>query len=281
MVAVVNLVSFYYGPFLHISGWIAEINSVKVSISRIEEIMSMETEQCDNDTSDIKKDISSVADLRMEAHGIAFSYNESKTAILNGLNFTASKGEIIAVVGENGSGKSTFLKILMGFYQPERGYIRAEVNGTMYDGIQLRDHIAYDPSDVALFAGSLQENICMASSYDVERLSQAARYAKLDQFIEEKGMQYKLDSYGKNLSSGQKRKVSLARIFYSDRNILILDEPTANLDEQSIEEFWSSMEKMRETKICIIVTHDQAIISRCGRVFSLIDKKLVEVIKNV
>ena len=114
LIAVVNLVSFFYGPFLHISGWMAEVNEVKVSANRIGEILSMPTE---NSTQTAKPAVQNAGSAALTAKDLSFAYDEEKV-ILSHAETQVHTGEIVALTGENGSGKSTFTKLLIGFYTP-------------------------------------------------------------------------------------------------------------------------------------------------------------------
>ena len=114
----------------------------------------------------------------------------------------------------------------------------------------------------------------MGDAWDEERFQRTIRAVHLEAFYEEKGADFLLESGGKNLSSGQIRRVSLARALYRDRDILLFDEPTVNLDAESIEAFWHNVERLKADRICLIVTHDPRIVALCDVVYSLEEGRL-------
>lgn len=270
LIAVVNLVSFFYGPFLHISGWMAEVNEVKVSTNRIGEILSMPTE---NSTQTAKPAVQNAGSAALTAKDLSFAYDEEKV-ILSHAETQVHTGEIVALTGENGSGKSTLTKLLIGFYTPTGGEVELKIGNKTVHGAEIRNYLSYDSGFVSVFAGTLKENICMDQPFDEKKFRKAVDLANLTEFVNEKTAEYEIEPEGKNLSSGQRRKVALARIFYDDRPVFVLDEPTANLDKASAEGMFEALKQVCKDKICIIVTHDAFISEKCDRVLHLNDKKV-------
>lgn len=270
LIAVVNLVSFFYGPFLHISGWMAEVNEVKVSANRIGEILSMPTE---NSTQTAKPAVQNAGSAALTAKDLSFAYDEEKV-ILSHAETQVHTGEIVALTGENGSGKSTFTKLLIGFYTPTGGEVELKIGNKTVHGAEIRNYLSYDSGFVSVFAGTLKENICMDQPFDEKKFRKAVELANLTEFVNEKTADYEIEPEGKNLSSGQRRKVALARIFYDDRPVFVLDEPTANLDKASAEGMFEALKQVCKDEICIIVTHDAFISEKCDRVLHLNNKKV-------
>lgn len=270
LIAVVNLVSFFYGPFLHISGWMAEVNEVKVSTNRIGEILSMPTEDT---TQTAKPSVQNAGDAALTAKDLSFAYDEEKV-ILSHAETQVHTGEIVALTGENGSGKSTLTKLLIGFYTPTGGEVELKIGNKTVHGAEIRNYLSYDSGFVSVFAGTLKENICMDQPFDEKKFRKAVELANLTEFVNEKTADYEIEPEGKNLSSGQRRKVALARIFYDDRPVFVLDEPTANLDKASAEGMFEALKQVCKDKICIIVTHDAFISEKCDRVLHLNNKKV-------
>ena len=141
-------------------------------------------------------------------------------------------------------------------------------------GAEIRNYLSYDSGFVSVFAGTLKENICMDQPFDEKKFRKAVELANLTKFVNEKTAEYEIEPEGKNLSSGQRRKVALARIFYDDRPVFVLDEPTANLDKASAEGMFEALKQVCKDKICIIVTHDAFISEKCDRVLHLNNKKV-------
>lgn len=268
LVAMVNLVSFYYGPFLHISRWVSDISSTRAAVQRIREILD---QQDDDRPLAAPADGQRIEEVRVE--DLTFAY-EGHPPVLRDVSALFAKGKVTAVVGESGSGKSTLLNNILGFYQPSAGRVLGVCgDGTVLTG-RLQNAIAYDSVNTSVLYGTLRENICMGDAWDEERFQKTIRAVHLEAFYEEKGADFLLESGGKNLSSGQIRRVSLARALYRDRDILLFDEPTVNLDAESIEAFWQNVERLKADRICLIVTHDPRIVALCDVVYSLEEGRL-------
>lgn len=270
LIAVVNLVSFFYGPFLHISGWISEINVAKSSAQRIQEVLGIPKEAGGGDP-DTMEPISAAplaeeAELRV-SH-LSFGYKEGRD-LFSDLHLQARPGEILAIDGKNGSGKSTLAKLLVGLYEPRQGSIALRVQNEQIGGKHLQQYITYDPGTPSLFQGTIQENICLDSPVDTDCFHEAVKLAGLEEVIAEKGPLFPIESGGKNLSSGQKRKICLARFFYHRKKVLLLDEPTSNLDAKSVEDFWKSLAQCVPGRICIVISHEKDTIDHCERVINL------------
>lgn len=270
LIAVVNLVSFFYGPFLHVSGWISEINAAKSSAQRIQEVLGIPKEAGGGDP-DTMEPISAAplaeeAELRV-SH-LSFGYKEGRD-LFSDLHLQARPGEILAIDGKNGSGKSTLAKLLVGLYEPRQGSIALRVQNEQIGGKYLRQYITYDPGTPSLFQGTIQENICLDSPVDAHRFHEAVALAGLLEMMAEKGPAFPVESGGTNLSSGQKRKICLARSFYHRRQVLLLDEPTSNLDVKSVEAFWKSLAHCVPGRICIVISHEKDTIDHCDRVINL------------
>lgn len=247
LIAVVNLVSFFFG-----------------------EILSMPTE---NSTQTAKPAVQNAGSAALTAKDLSFAYDEEKV-ILSHAETQVHTGEIVALTGENGSGKSTLTKLLIGFYTPTGGEVELKIGNKTVHGAEIRNYLSYDSGFVSVFAGTLKENICMDQPFDEKKFRKAVDLANLTEFVNEKTAEYEIEPEGKNLSSGQRRKVALARIFYDDRPVFVLDEPTANLDKASAEGMFEALKRVCKDKICITVTHDAFISEKCDRVLHLNNKKV-------
>ena len=209
----------------------------------------------------------------LTAKDLSFAYDEEKV-ILSHAETQVHTDEIVALTGENGSGKSTLTKLLIGFYTPTGGEVELKIGNKTVHGAEIRNYLSYDSGFVSVFAGTLKENICMDQPFDEKKFRKAVELANLTEFVNEKTADYEIEPEGKNLSSGQRRKVALARIFYDDRPVFVLDEPTANLDKASAEGMFEALKQVCKDKICIIVTHDAFISEKCDRVLHLNNKKV-------
>lgn len=161
---------------------------------------------------------------------VNFGYEEDKDVLKN-ININFKKGKSFAVVGGSGSGKSTLLKLILGYHHDYTGEL-------LLDGIPMReidldslyDQVSIIQQEVFLFDSSIMDNITMFRQFDAEKLHNAVVRAGLDKLIEEKGESYSCGEGGRNLSGGEKQRVSIARCLVRETPVLLMDEATAALD---------------------------------------------------
>lgn len=122
---------------------------------------------------------------RLTAKDLSFAYDEEKV-ILSHAETQVHTGEIVALTGENGSGKSTFTKLLIGFYTPTGGEVELKIGNKTVHGAEIRNYLSYDSGFVSVFAGTLKENICMDQPFDEKKFRKAVELANLTEFVNEK-----------------------------------------------------------------------------------------------
>ena len=189
--------------------------------------------------------------------------------VLKQISFKVTPGQKIALCGESGTGKSTLVSLLMRFYIPNKGKILFDgEDASIYDLKQLRRRIAYVSQEPELFTATIAENIRMnkAEASD-EEITQALHTAGLEKFIStlDGGINFMLDDKGANLSIGQKKRLSLARSLISNPDILIFDEPTAELDNETTHSLIKSLSPAIKGKTTFIITHDPVISEFCDK----------------
>lgn len=203
---------------------------------------------------------------------VDFSYN-GETPVLQDISFTINKGEMVALVGFSGAGKSTIAKLLPRFYDPSAGSIKidgADIKEASFES--LREQIGYVTQDNILFNRSVRENISFSrDSFTDERLHEAARVAHADKFIEDmpKGYDTLLSEAGTNISGGQKQRVSIARAIMKDPAILILDEATSSLDTESEAAIQEAIDEFVVGRTTIVIAHRLSTIQRADRIIVL------------
>lgn len=206
---------------------------------------------------------------------MSFSYNP-ENIIFSNINIKFPRNQIIGIVGKNGCGKSTLLKILLNLYTPQEGKVQYINNEKNNDPV-----IALVPSNQYIFSGTVKENICMSENIDQKRMVEAAKLANADSFIEQ--MEYKYDEQigdgGNSLSSGQAQRIALARAYYHNAKCIVLDEPTSNLDQISIDQFHSVIKEISKNCLCMIATHDKSTINICDKIL-LVDKSGIREIES-
>lgn len=278
--AVWQLIGQITGPARAVSGLIPQYYSMTASAERLEKLEFLDAEKADLN---IDWERLKASFTHISCDNVSFSY-ESKdsdgTTILSDLDFTIHKGDAIAITGQSGIGKSTFLKLLLGIYFPNEGSIT--VHGTDSSALLdagTRAMISYVPQGNFLMSGTIFDAVhfWQKDSMDKEKIRQACRIAEIDQAIEslELGYYSKLGEGGAGLSEGQLQRLAIARAIYSDKPILLLDEATSALDEQTEARVLENLRKLTDRTV-IIVTHRKAALDICNRVIEMENGRILE-----
>jgi ATP-binding cassette subfamily C protein len=206
----------------------------------------------------------------------------TKEPVLNGVNFELAPGESLAIVGPSGSGKSTLARILVGCLYPTAGKVR--LDGTElrnWDRRQFGECIGYLPQEVELFPGTIKENVCrMRDDLPDEKIYQATTLTDVHDVISHlpHGYETVLERSGAPLSGGQKQRIALARAFFGDPSLVVLDEPNSNLDAAGEQALTDTLQRAKEKRITVVVITqrpavlncmDKLLILRAGRVEAL------------
>ncbi len=214
-----------------------------------------------------------------ELHEAVFRYDDEGAPIVDVPAAAIQPGQRIAVLGINGSGKSTLLKLLSGLYSPDKG--RIMLDGTDISQIEPRDlrrHIGYLGQDVRLFAGTLRDNLNLTMlERDDTRLMEALEFSGLGQFVRAhpRGLDLTIGDNGAGLSIGQRQSLGWARLWLQDPTVVLLDEPTAALDQTLERTLVSRLENWLGTRTAIIATHRLPILSLTNRTMILQSGRLV------
>jgi ABC-type multidrug transport system fused ATPase/permease subunit len=209
---------------------------------------------------------------------VNFSYDSSRL-ILKDINLEISQGDIIAITGISGAGKTTLINLLLKFNYPQSGHIL--IDGSDINDIDsnwLRKQIGMVSQDVFLFNDTVENNIKYGNQLATrEQITQAATLAHIhDDIIQlPQGYQTKIGERGYELSAGQRQRISIARTILRNPSILILDEPSSALDEKTEKALTESILKENRTKTIILVSHRTTMLSIANRVIKLEDGKLV------
>ena len=209
---------------------------------------------------------------------VNFSYEDKK--ILNGIDLTVKKGEVIALVGMSGGGKSTLVNLLERFNDVSSGEISiGDTNIQDMDLKELRSNIALVSQDVFLFSDSIANNIHLGNlSRNISDVKQSADMANATTFIEGFPQQFdtQVGDLGGRLSGGEKQRISIARAFYKDAPILILDEATSALDTQSEIEVQKGLETLMKGRTAFVIAHRLSTIAKADRIIVLKEGKITE-----
>lgn len=272
--AMLELAGGITGMFLALGGYIAQLQSSLAGVDRIFELLSVEAEPeklITNETADNNSMI------RMEE--VDFCYQEDKI-ILNKTSFSVNLGEFAAFVGHSGSGKSTIIKLLLGFYSVPKGSIIIDGKSIgCYTLEELRDKIAYVPQEAYLFEGSIEGNIRYGRpGASHEEVTAAAKAAYAHEFILEQpdGYNTMVGESGVRLSGGQKQRISIARALLKNAPILLLDEATSSLDSESEELVQKAANVLIKGRTTIAVSHRLSSIEGADMIFVLDKGNVVE-----
>lgn len=209
---------------------------------------------------------------------VSFSYEEGKDSVVSGINLTIEKGKSYALVGSSGSGKSTLLNLIMNYYSNYSGQIcidDLEINEIDYNCIY--NLISVIQQDVYMFDDTLSNNIKLYKEYDKEELLKNIELAKLDTFVQEKGLDYSCGENGMFLSGGERQRVSIARALIKKTPIMLLDEATSALDNATANSIENTILDIRDITR-IIVTHklNEIILKKYDKIIMMKNGKIVE-----
>ena len=265
LIGVILLMSSY-GPVIALSNLSSNLLQTLASGERVLSLLAEEPEL---------KDVESAVDLkevsRIDVENVSFAYGEEQ--ILSDVSLSVKKGEILGIHGRSGSGKSTLLKLLMRFYDPKSGSIK--INGEILPNINtrsLRDNMAYITQQTYIFNETIEQNIRLARrDATLDEIMEAAKKASIHDFILSlpEGYQTKMTELGGNLSDGEKQRIGIARAFLHNAPIILLDEPTSNLDSLNEAMILKSLLNVKAEKLIILVSHRQSTMAICDQVIGI------------
>ena len=269
IIAAVMLSSRAVGPIAKVAALMIRYNQTMSSLRQLDGIMVQEGEF------ENKSNLPSRTKLEghITAEHLGFNYPDIEKPALYPFSMNVKPGENIAIIGRNGSGKSTFAKLMLGLFQPTQGSLR-------YDGLHqgqihpsdLRRNFGYLPQDIVLFHGSVKDNILFGTRQVTEyQLMRAVQLSGVSLFtdLESAGLDQQVGEGGKALSRGQRQAVALARAILNDPQILLLDEPTASLDARAEKLFIQSMMQTAKDRTLFLITHKMHLLQLVDRIIVL------------
>ncbi|HEX6727026.1 MAG TPA: ABC transporter ATP-binding protein [Nitrospira sp.] len=273
--AFVLFAGILIGPFSSAARVFAQVKEAQGATQRVFEILDAQPDICDQSGAQTLVTV----DGHVRVEGVTFSY-DARHPVLSNLSFEAKPGELVALVGPTGAGKTTVINLLHRFYDPTEGRITI-------DGKDLRQvtveswyrQVALVPQETILFGGTILDNIRYGNMAANEAVVlEASKAAHAHDFITglPEGYQTLVGEKGVNLSGGQRQRIAIARAILKNPRILLLDEATSSLDTESERLVQESLQRLMEGRTTFVVAHRLSTIQRADRILVLDKGKLVE-----
>ena len=211
---------------------------------------------------------------------LGFKYNFNDEILFENVNLQISKGDKIAILGESGSGKSTFVDLLIGFLKPTSGQILINENALNSNLLNSSTSIGYVPQNVYIIDKTIEENIALNSTkIDNVKINNLIKTCLLTNLSDKlKANQIcNLGERGSSLSGGQKQRIAIARSLYQSPKLLILDEATNALDEEMEEELMDNLLNYDEIETIIVINHRKSSLKKCNKFFKIEQKKIKQI----
>lgn len=263
-----------YGPVAQVAGSAMVLQRSGASIERVIEVLDQPEERVISGTKTLDR-----IDGRLCFEGVTFAYGERGSALAH-LDLDIAPGEMVALVGRSGAGKTTLASLLLRFYVPQAGRILLDGGDIAeFDLSWLRRQVALVLQDPIIFSSTLAENVAYGRpEADRRQIEQAAQAAGMHDFITglPGGYDTQVGERGVRLSGGQRQRLSIARAFLKDAPILVLDEPTSSLDATTERHIFESLERLEEGRTTVVIAHRLATARRADRIIVLEDGAIAE-----
>ena len=211
---------------------------------------------------------------KIELKNISFSYLNSNDLVLKNISLSITNGESIGIMGSSGSGKTTLIDIILGLLKIDSGEILLN-NRNLYNHLsEWKSQVAYLPQKVFVIDDSLKQNISLLKKdekINLKKLNESIKKARLNDLIDqlENGIETKVGERGSRISGGQSQRVSLARAFYHERNVLILDEATSSLDYETELKIVDEIKFLKGKTTLIVIAHRLSTLKHCDKIYKI------------
>lgn len=226
------------------------------------------------------KNLESIA--RIEFKQVDFAYENPYKSVLKDINFEFNKGEILALVGTSGSGKSSIINLLMRFYDKQKGEILLnDLDISEFSIKSLHDRIGLVTQNIYLFNDSFAENVAYSEEPNKEKIIKALKLANAYEFVQEMGGIYaEIKEHGKNLSGGQKQRIAIARALYKNPDLLIFDEATSALDNESEKAIIETIENLKKDRLVLMIAHRLSTIENADKIAVIDQGQMIAIGSN-
>ena len=264
----VNRINAYYGM----------VNYNKASVDVVYTCMKeSQNERRDKEKEGTNTDTGVLKQIEMK--NITFFYPEEEKAVLSHVNINIKVGQSVGIVGKTGSGKTTLVDILLGLLNPQEGEVM--FNGhSIYDNMDAwLDKVGYIPQKVYILDDTIRNNVAFGYTQDIDdnQIWAALKQAQMDEFVKglEQGLDTTVGECGARLSGGQCQRLGIARVLYKKPEVIVLDESTSALDNETEAAVMSAIENMRGKMTLIIIAHRLSTIENCDIVYEVEDGKVI------
>ncbi len=283
--AFVDYLQRVFGPIKEFSGKLASIQRAAASLERIYGLLDEPTEPR---AAPEAADPLARWDGGLSVRDLEFRYKDDGPDVLRGISFDVAPGEVVAVVGRTGSGKSSLGRVITRFYDGYRGSVRLTGGGEGFEPPelrqvppeQLRRHVLMVQQDVFLFNDDVGFNISLGEAGldgDEERLREALRVVQAEEVVQSRGgLSFAVGERGGNLSAGEAQLVAFARVAAREPTLLILDEATANVDSLTEQKVQNAIEQLLKGRSVLVIAHRLSTIRRADRIVVLSEGQIAE-----
>lgn len=275
--AIVTVIALIYKAYEPIAIFNVEYTSYKLNKITVNKYIEF-LDTLDDKNLESGKTIKNV-DGNIEFKNVSFTYKNINKNVINDLSFKINKNTKVALVGESGSGKSTILKLLMGLIKNDNGQILIDDNDLSLVNLNsFYEHVTYVSQEAPIFDGTLKENLVFDKKIDDEKIIDVLKLVCLDEFYDKlkDGLYTELGEKGIRMSGGERQRVALARLFFDESKIIILDEATSAMDNITEKDVMNNIVKRLNNKTIIIIAHRLETIKDVDEIFALDKGKIVE-----
>ncbi|MEM7735219.1 MAG: ABC transporter ATP-binding protein [Deinococcota bacterium] len=278
VVSYITLVALLSTPVQLLPKGYAMFKQAKAAAVRLRALVG------DESITTVKEDVEVDDPVRLELHNLTFAYTPNDVPLYQNLTLNLTSPGLVALRGPSGCGKTTLLQLLLGFQMLTRGHIQLNQHQlTNIPDIQRRQLIGYLPQDSLLFHGSLRENLCLGQVFLDDVLQDVLTTVNLRAEFAAQGitLDSTLGEDGAGVSGGQRQRLALARLILRDPPILLLDEPSASLDDASEQAIIQVLKMLARHKLILVVAHRPALIEAADTVITFIPSKSGDTLADV
>ena len=265
MTSFLQLVGRIQGPLNTLLSLLPTLVNARSSLDRLGQILALKTE-------DMQRELRLSGELELRVEGLSFRYSAEEPWVYRDFDLEARSGQMIALMGRTGTGKTTLLRLLLGLVSPTEGSLELRAGGRSYPiAERTRSNFVYVPQGGSLMSGTIRENLLIGDDEaSDERLWQALDLAVAD-FVRSlpEGLDTLIGERGVGLSEGQAQRIAIARALLRPGRILLLDEATSALDEDTEARFLEQLRRSVQDRLVIFITHHPRVAAACDQVVEL------------